>query len=56
MPPAHISCSRHNVQNDNVVQAYPLTSTCFVAYGYIERTLAGNTECCFVCLHSVVLV
>jgi hypothetical protein len=33
MPPEHISCSRYNVQNDNVVQAKPLINTCFDAYG-----------------------
>lgn len=32
-PPIHISCTRYNVQNDNVAHAKPLISTRFVAYG-----------------------
>jgi hypothetical protein len=31
-PPAHISWSRNNVQND-AVQVKPLISTCFIAHG-----------------------
>jgi hypothetical protein len=43
-----IVCDMHHRQN-------PL-ETNRICIGYIERTSVGNTECPFVCLHSVALV